>query len=202
MLTNGPPPDALEDDPSPGKEIFTFADRIDLVNLVNDRLYLMAITDPLTGVKNRRSFLDSLEKALERTDRSRQPLSVLIADADHFKSVNDTHGHHAGDSVLQMLAQAFAEEVGDARRVGRLGGEEFAVQLPDVALADALKLCERLLARIRDTRIDVGPEMIGCTISIGLTAAAPGDTVASLLRRSDLALYRAKQNGRDRVEVA
>ena len=188
---------------APATEVFALEDRIDLINLANHQLYLMATTDPLTGLKNRRSFLEALEQELERSTIARRPFSVLVVDADLFKRVNDTHGHHIGDRVLQALSHAFAEETRRLDLVARLGGEEFAILLPDRAAAEARALCARLLERVRAIRIEAGGGQVTCTISIGLTdAGRQGDDVDAVLKRADLALYRAKENGRDRMEAA
>jgi diguanylate cyclase (GGDEF)-like protein len=174
----------------------------DLVN-ANERLYVMATTDALTGLRNRRFFLDALQQEIARSRRSERPLSVLAIDVDHFKAVNDDYGHDIGDKVLQALSRTILEEIRCADRTGRIGGEEFAVLLPDLAESDALKVCNRLLTRVRSTKINAGGNEITCTISIGLAEGTKDDdSVSSLLKRADSALYWAKERGRDRVEIA
>jgi diguanylate cyclase (GGDEF)-like protein len=122
---------------------------------------------------------------------------------DHFKSVNDTYGHDVGDKVLQALARLTSEQLRRVDQVGRLGGEEFAVLFPEMHIAGARTACERLLSRVRGTKVGAGAHELSCTISAGLTECGEEhDTVNAILKRADVALYKAKNNGRDRVEAA
>ena len=169
----------------------------------NEELFRLATTDPLTGLSNRRAFLEALQQEFERYQRYKRPFSVMVIDADRFKAINDTYGHDAGDRVLRALAQALSQDVRRADRVGRLGGEEFAVVLPEMPVSHALIAAQRLLAMVRGTKIDVEGAEIACTISIGVTECRQDDdSVGAILKRADLAVYRAKELGRDRVEVA
>lgn len=163
--------------------------------------------DHLTGVLNRRHFLEVAEQAFAATARSGQPLSVIMVDADHFKAVNDTLGHAAGDAVLVELAALLEVGIRTGRdHVGRLGGEEFCILLPGSKAADAAKVAERLRGALAAARIAVGPEgaaTIGVTASFGV--AARGDAMphfAELLAAADRALYAAKAQGRNRVVLA
>lgn len=165
----------------------------------------LSLTDALTGAHNRRSVLDHLERELARAQRQGPPLSLLLVDLDFFKRVNDTWGHATGDRVLQAAARALTEAVRDYDIVGRWGGEEFLVVLPETEPAQATQLAERCRARLAalQVRADNG-DLVPVTGSFGHVSNAgrldlPVDT---LVRLADEALYRAKQNGRNRIEVA
>lgn len=176
--------------------------QIDLAK-ANDQLYVLATTDQLTGLKNRRFFLDRFEPEAERSCRYRRPMSVAIIDADRFKTINDTHGHDVGDEVLRALARALLEELRNVDDVGRIGGEEFAIQLPETDRSQALIACERILKRMRETKVPIDGGEVTFTVSIGLTEIElTGDSAEAALKRADRALYRAKDSGRDRCEMA
>jgi diguanylate cyclase len=160
-------------------------------------------TDPLTQVPNRKAFDEYLARTVEMYKAFGQPMSLLIVDVDHFKTVNDTHGHMTGDELLRKFANAL---VGVFLRktdfVARLGGDEFAVVLRETTEADARLLAERVLARIHNIRITEVAEpgdKSKTTASIGLTQIAPPDDEKLWIERADRALYQAKQAGRDRV---
>ncbi len=161
----------------------------------------MATIDGLTGALNRTSFLDQAAAALVQGQRRAQPAAVLMIDADHFKAINDTHGHDGGDAALRMLGQA----IGDACRVGdvagRLGGEEFALVLPATPELAAIAFAQRLRARVERLDIQHCSKPIALTVSIGIATVAPADPadLAALLRTADRALYEAKAAGRNRV---
>lgn len=166
----------------------------------NDRLLVLATTDSLTGLANRRHFLEKLQEEISRSQRYGRPFSVAMVDADHFKSVNDTYGHDIGDKVLQRLSNLMTGAARDVDCVGRLGGEEFAILLPETAVEGAKVFCERLLAHIREAEVDTGGEPLRFTVSIGLTEVCQGETKTDvILNRADEALYEAKEGGRDRV---
>lgn len=158
-----------------------------------------AITDPLTGLNNRRYAEERIGRVLAQP--TAQPAALAVIDLDHFKRVNDTHGHAAGDELLvhfarQLLASTRRDDV-----CGRIGGEEFVLLLPRTPLAQALTVIERLLDGVRAARpLAAWPEF-SYTASAGVTVMQPGDTVASWLERADRALYAAKHAGRDRVVV-
>ena len=169
----------------------------------NEQLYVLATTDQLTKLKNRRFFFEKLEFEVERSGRYSRPCSLAMIDADRFKAVNDSYGHDAGDRVLQALAQTLLTELRTVDQVGRVGGEEFAVLLPETNDDQAMGVCQRLMARIRVARVKVETKEIGFTVSIGLTGIGwAGDMADAVLKRADQALYRAKELGRDRCEVA
>lgn len=162
----------------------------------------LATTDPLTGVANRRHFLDSMEQEIGRVRRFATAAAVLMLDLDHFKQVNDRHGHAAGDAVLQHFSRLCSGHLRRTDLFGRLGGEEFAVLLPGTELAGAQEWAERLREAIAATPANTESGAIAFTVSIGVTAITPGDAGSeAILSRADAALYRAKSNGRNRVEV-
>ncbi len=158
----------------------------------------LAATDPLTGIANRRAFMTSAEKELARSNRSGQPVSILYLDLDHFKNVNDRYGHAVGDEVLVRSAAAVREELRAIDVFARIGGEEFAILLPDTPARGALALAERIRARIEALEWLEG--RLEITTSVGVAQRTSGETLDQLLPRADRALYRAKQGGRNRVE--
>ncbi len=162
----------------------------------------MARTDSLTGVLNRRAFEAEFMREISRTLRSGAPLSLLLMDVDHFKIVNDEHGHAAGDAVLRELASILQRDLRRADLVARLGGEEFAALLPDTDADRATHTAERLRAVIEKAQISAGGARMRVTASFGVTAWQ-GDTDAwdRLLERVDSAMYQAKQAGRNRVQM-
>ncbi len=162
----------------------------------------LARTDSLTGTANRRHFLDLAEREMERSDRYGRPLAVVMLDVDHFKQINDCHGHAFGDMVLQGVAAACRAVLRDVDCLGRLGGEEFAVLLPETALAGALDVAERLRLAIAQLPMpDTGKPAI--TASLGVAERLRGEGVFDhLLGRADAALYHAKTEGRNRVALA
>lgn len=163
-------------------------------------LKLIASTDGLTGLANRRQFFETGAVEVARAQRYGRPLSLMILDIDFFKKVNDTFGHHAGDEVLKAVAATLAQAVRATDAVGRTGGEEFAVLLPETPLAQAREVGLRILAQIRHLTVAVPPHQMQVTISIGLTQLAVNDPgLVAVLRRADAALYKAKQAGRDRL---
>jgi len=155
----------------------------------------LAASDPLTGLPNRRMFDATLDRELARCRRNGTPLALALADVDHFKSVNDQHGHQVGDEVLRELSAALRGAVRQEDVVARYGGEEFVVLLPDADEAAALLVAERLRAAAGDVR------RVPTTISIGVAVLDPGAGGAGLVARADTALYKAKAAGRDRVEL-
>jgi diguanylate cyclase (GGDEF)-like protein len=159
-------------------------------------MHALAMTDELTGLPNRRLVLERLDRLLAVPGGS---CALLIADLDHFKSINDRHGHPVGDAVLRAAADALREAVREPGLIGRLGGEEFVLLLPGADDASAQALAQRLLQQVRQLDVSRWLGAQGLTVSIGLTAAVAGDTVGRMLRRADSALYEAKAGGRDRV---
>ena len=165
----------------------------------------MAVTDGLTGLHNRR-YLDShLTTLFERAMSRRRPLAMMITDIDRFKSVNDTWGHDAGDDVLREFASRLRKNVRGIDLACRLGGEEFVVVMPDTEAHIAEKVAERIRSQIEQTPFPIGTEgrSIDVTVSVGVSSMALGnDSVEAMLKRADLALYEAKNSGRNRVVAA
>jgi len=162
----------------------------------------LAITDPLTGLFNRRRFENILELEFKRTIRYKTPLSCMLVDIDHFKSINDTFGHHAGDCVLKEVALVLQPLPPRSGHRGALGGEEFVVILPSVGLEGALVPANRILQSISEHVFsEVGERKV--TVSIGLAAPERERHVRQQLAQlADVAMYNAKRLGRNRVETA
>lgn len=169
--------------------------------LTRAMLERQANVDTLTGISNRRHFYAQGEAELERALQQDTPLAVLMLDADRFKKVNDTYGHAIGDLVLQELANTAITALRDTDILGRIGGEEFAVLLPDTSFAQAQEMAERLRSKIAQCQVPISAhDKINFTVSIGLVMLGATDTqLTHLLQKADLALYQAKQQGRNRV---
>jgi two-component system, cell cycle response regulator len=161
----------------------------------------LAITDALTGLHNRRYLETHIAGLVEQALSRDQPLAVLVLDIDHFKLVNDTHGHDAGDEVLREFALRVRKAIRGIDLACRYGGEEFVVVMPETDLAAATAVAERLRRRIASEPFPIqqGAQGIDVTISIGIAALGGNDDAASVIKRADQALYRAKHNGRNRV---
>ena len=169
----------------------------------HDAMRALAATDELTGLPNRRSGLARLDALFAQARETGEPLSVGFVDIDLFKRINDVHGHHVGDRVLVAVATALAAAVRNRGDVVRMGGEEFLVVMPGVDLAAATPRLERMRARVHAAGAALGIEGLEVTASIGLASLRGDDEdPASLLRRADGAMYRAKQAGRDRLLLA
>lgn len=156
-----------------------------------------ARTDPLTGLPNRAR----LDASLSEQPRTGGRLAVLFVDLDHFKTINDRHGHDVGDHCLVTVAEVLRRIAGRFGVVARYGGEEFVVLLRDSATERATELAEELRRFIAEQPVDVRPDVIRVTASIGVAVSAPGESPSEVVRRADMALYRAKRNGRNRVEI-
>ncbi|MBV8501549.1 MAG: GGDEF domain-containing protein [Paucibacter sp.] len=169
---------------------------------VIDALCDLSSKDALTGLANRRSFEMTLEREIDRVARSGEPALLLTLDIDHFKAVNDTHGHNAGDLVIQAVARAVAQVVRPMDTVARVGGEEFAIILPNCATAFALVVAERVREQVAEQRIEIAPgQLLRVTVSVGGAFAPQWVRSSAVLwmERADRQLYRAKTEGRDRV---
>jgi len=166
-------------------------------NELNRRL---AHTDPLTGIANRRYFMERLHKSITHAQARHHRLSVLMIDMDHFKRVNDRFGHAGGDAALVAFAQLLASQVRAGDLPARLGGEEFAVYMPDTPLSAAMESAERL--RIKAVELHPIDANHSITASFGVTDLAEGDSAETLLKRADALLYQAKAEGRNRVIAA
>jgi diguanylate cyclase (GGDEF)-like protein len=167
-----------------------------------ERLSWFATTDPLTGVPNRRSFYDLGEHEMVRAQRYFRPFTVLMMDIDHFKSVNDRHGHAVGDQVLTSVVNLCLAQLRQSDLMGRLGGEEFAFVLPETDSEAARAIAERLRACIARREFEGLEGALQVTVSIGVAQLGPEmHSLELLIARADEALYQAKARGRNRVEV-
>lgn len=160
---------------------------------------LDAYTDFLTGLRNRRYLEPVLERELFRVQRYGRPLSLIVLDLDGFKAINDTHGQELGDRVLRALARCLEGHLRQSDRAVRLGGEEFAVVLPETGLPQALRLAERLRRAVEALKVPLAERL---SASFGVAQAGPKDSPLSLLKRADEAMYQAKRLGKNRVESA
>jgi two-component system cell cycle response regulator len=161
----------------------------------------MAITDPLTGLYNRRYMESHIGTLVEQAATRGKPLTVLMLDIDYFKAINDTHGHDAGDDVLREFALRIRKSIRGIDLACRYGGEEFVVVMPETDMTVATVVAERLRRRIAGEPFPIqqGAGAVNVTISIGLAALGNDDNAARVIKRADQALYRAKRDGRNRV---
>ena len=163
----------------------------------------LSFTDSLTGLYNRRYVTEILDKEFERAVRKHDLLSLVIFDIDHFKEINDTHGHQDGDAVLVAIAEAAQKELRTYDMIARYGGDEFVFVLPGTPLPGAVVVAERLREAVESLTFAPPMEGLSVTVSLGVAAypSSQVDTATTLFRQADYALYRAKQNGRNRVET-
>jgi diguanylate cyclase (GGDEF)-like protein len=167
----------------------------------NQRLEELARTDPLTGLPNRRAFDRELPLRFQHSRRYGRPLSVVMIDIDHFKAINDQYGHPAGDAVLKKLARILHACTRDSDFVARIGGEEFVVLLPETPLLESLQFAEKIRAAVAAADFSsIGPDRVTVSIGVGNVPHSHLDSAEALLAAADVALYRAKENGRNRVE--
>ena len=162
------------------------------------RFYQMAHTDPLTGVDNRRSLMDMLKAALERKS-SHEPVSLILLDLDNFKQINDRYGHEIGDRVLVHVASLLQQNLRQADQVGRWGGEEFVLLLPNTVQGEAQGLAERMQRVLMENPLE---NLRPISASFGVATAVLGDTPDTLVSKADTAMYASKQAGGNRVEIA
>lgn len=168
---------------------------------LEEKLRRLATIDTLTGCLNRRSFQDRGKDELERSRRQGSALSILMLDLDHFKAINDSRGHGAGDRMLRRFAEVCREVLRSPDSFGRLGGEEFGILLPDTDPRGAQTVAERIRARISELDVEYEEDRISCTVSIGIAPVVHGDaTISEAIRRADAALYEAKAAGRNRTQ--
>jgi len=166
-------------------------------------LFRQASTDALTGISNRRHFQNLSEQEVRRARRFSRDLTAMMIDIDLFKPINDTFGHAAGDTIIQGVVKRALESLRQSDSIGRIGGEEFAVVLPETSLSAAFDVAERLRAHIQEKPIIAGHIAVSCTVSIGVAQLSSQDSgIEELLQRADTALYAAKKGGRNRVEKA
>ncbi len=162
-----------------------------------EELEVLANTDPLTGLNNRRKFTQILNQELERYHRYKQSFSILSIDIDRFKKINDTYGHDTGDKVLKQFSGILKSSVRRSDCSGRWGGEEFVLLIVESSREQAQRVAENLLSTLNKTNFTIVGKV---SASIGITLAINDDTHESIINRSDNALYKAKENGRNRIE--
>ena len=187
--------------------LFTIAIAFILLAMAKERTELRhktaALVDPLTGIANRRAFLEEVLELSKRQQTEGRSAAVLLADLDHFKSINDRFGHAVGDQVLQIFAAAASAKLGPCDLIGRLGGEEFAMVIYDAGHDKGLAIAERIRMSFETAAADVNGRAIGGTVSMGMALAETSlFDIPALLAQADEALYCAKERGRNRVEVA
>ncbi len=163
------------------------------------KLEHLATHDPLTGLLNRRAILEALSAELSRASRLGHEVAVGMCDLDHFKEINDRHGHQTGDDVLREVSRVLSASVREYDLVGRLGGEEFLVVMPIEATTDPAAVFDRLRRQVASSSISIRSGRFSVTISIGVVAVRGGTPVDDILTQADAALYEAKRQGRDRV---
>jgi two-component system, cell cycle response regulator len=162
----------------------------------------LALVDPLTGAFNRRYLDAHLPKLASRCRAVQKPMSILMVDLDHFKQVNDAHGHAAGDHVLKDIVNRITNALRPSDLVARMGGEEFAVIMPETELIAAIHIADRLRKRIESTPVDGASDVsIPVTVSIGAAVTLPEteEELSAIFKRADAALYEAKKTGRNKV---
>ncbi len=172
------------------------------MDIENIRLRRLSITDKLTGAYNREFLATQLPASMQDAQDRSEPLSVAMFDVDHFKKVNDTHGHDIGDEVLAEIASRLRETSRNHDMLVRYGGEEFLLLLPSASLSTAADIANRVRCRMQDTAIQVGALKLDIEISAGVAEYRHGESSSDLFRRADTALYSAKEKGRNRVEIA
>ncbi|MCD2449660.1 diguanylate cyclase [Methylicorpusculum oleiharenae] len=169
----------------------------------NARLTLLAMTDPLTGAHNRRYFIDMLKNEMSRARRYQHPMSLMVIDIDRFKNINDSFGHDAGDQVIMEVVKTSAEVLRKNDVFSRFGGEEFTILMPETTLEEAAQIAARLCEKVAETQLATDHHQINFTVSGGVVQLEDGDlTPEAILKRADIALYQAKQQGRNRIVVA
>jgi diguanylate cyclase (GGDEF)-like protein len=173
---------------------------VDMAQL-NEKLTVLANTDGLTGVLNRRRFVEIGKEALALAQETQQPLALVMLDIDFFKHVNDRYGHEAGDEVLRSVARLITAGKREGDSVGRLGGEEFALLLPKSDSSGAYSVIDRIREQIAATTITTGGQQLSVTFSAGVSQCSDGHSFEEMLGQADLLLYRAKKNGRNRIEL-
>ena len=184
-----------------GKVVLKFLRGSDVERQYHETIYTMMVQDGLTGISNKRYFQEALRRELTRTQRHGRPLSLAIFDIDHFKKINDSFGHLAGDAVLRELAGRIKGTIRGDEVFARYGGEEFALLIPESSVDQAVKFAERIRALVSATTFETEGRRIPVTISVGVahTAGEPAITPEELVGRADRKLYEAKRAGRNRV---
>lgn len=170
---------------------------------MEDQLMTLSRTDGLTGAYNRGHFMDKSEEVINMMRRYQRPASMMVADLDHFKTINDKYGHHAGDLALKAFTDVCRQEIRESDILGRLGGEEFGLMLPETTIQHAQVLAERIRKAASALEITLDDQTIRIAVSIGLVELSTEDaTLDAVMRRADLAMYQAKAGGRNQVVTA
>ncbi len=172
------------------------------VRLINQLEYL-AKTDALTGIYNRGHFNNVSKKIVNGVEKNKSQVSMIMMDVDHFKGINDAHGHQLGDLVLQQIVEACKKLLRDKDVIGRVGGEEFSIVLPDTNLEEAEKIAERIRQAIEEMKIQNQVSIVQTTVSLGVASSQQLEmgTFEDLIQVSDEALYQAKADGRNCVRI-
>ncbi|MBX3251937.1 MAG: diguanylate cyclase [Myxococcales bacterium] len=182
-----------------GDTIFKFLSGSDMEAQYHETIYRMTIVDGLTGVNNKRFLLEALEREIPRGRRHDRPLTLVMLDIDHFKHINDTYGHLAGDYILKEMAQLIKNRLRPDDVIGRYGGEEFGILLPETDLQGGAVIAEQLRKLVAEHSFVFEQERINVTISMGLAQLAEGWDVLQFIKHADERLYEAKRGGRNRV---
>jgi diguanylate cyclase (GGDEF)-like protein len=184
-----------------GAAILKFLSGQNVESAYHEEIYRLTILDGLTGVHNKRFFLEFLDREISRASRHQTPLALVMFDVDHFKKVNDTHGHLAGDAVLKELCRRIKPRVRREDLLARYGGEEFACVLPDTTYEGAYSFAEKVRQLIEREPVAHDELRLPITISLGVSVTARGEQIdaPALIRRADEKLYEAKRGGRNRV---
>jgi diguanylate cyclase (GGDEF)-like protein len=173
-----------------------------LVSKVEKQLTHLATTDPLTGLHNRRSMTDLATYEIVQRKRHGDPLSVVLADVDHFKQINDRHGHEVGDAVLAALSLALREAVREQDSIARWGGEEFLILMPQASLEQARMVADRLREQVSQMAFQAGGQPLTVTMTLGVSGHRMDEALDQVISRADTALYQGKRDGRDQVVTA
>jgi len=161
----------------------------------------LALLDSLTQLPNRRAYEERIQQEFERWQRYGRPLSLALCDIDNFKAINDSYGHLAGDKVLRIIARTMRNRLRKADFMARYGGEEFAILMPETTSEEAVAVIEEIRSAIADSPFHFRNQPVRITLSAGISALLPGDERDQVFERADCALYNAKQNGRNRIEL-
>jgi diguanylate cyclase (GGDEF)-like protein len=159
-------------------------------------------TDNLTQTGNRSALINTMKREMDIAQQLSKPLSLIFIDIDHFKSINDQYGHHIGDEILGIVAQQITEMVRASDRVFRYGGEEFIVVLDNTSLEGAQHLAERIRSVVENASLKLEEQFIRVTLSLGVAMLLQNESYTDLIKRADEAMFQAKRNGRNKVEIA
>lgn len=174
----------------------------DILLGANQKLEYFATTDELTGLMNRRCFFDRADQEVSRSNRYHRTAVMVMLDIDFFKDVNDSHGHHAGDELLNKVAQVIKTSIREHDLLGRVGGEEFAIVMPETTLKEAEELCERIRQAVAETEITLENTTVSVSASMGISEIRPDEqTIGNAMIRADHALYASKHKGRNLISV-